>query len=341
MSKIQAPLSPAPAEVLAAAVSQVRELVESVRKDGKKFKLAYDGLKAGIERKDEAAIKLYRPQLDKARNMLDLNLSDVQYAQENIARMRNDKALMAVHAAQVDKLAKAIEQARGRFVERVQLVRALDGGLKKALTTMRQGQREAEVDIGALRLRVRGTARTLTDALPQAEELAALARKAYEKKDRKALTDARMKLIELKAFDGNVMRLRPEVRQLPKRHPDLDREQRAEIQWMLDDLERVEDIPARIDRLVKETLALGQVPMAKSSRVTLGAAEAQKLIKTFGLPDDGARRTKAAKILAEGAVEAWPRGLAKLYGCKESELKARLGEVRKLSFAKSMALIDL
>ena len=65
------------------------------------------------------------------------------------------------------------------------------------------------------------------------------------------------------------------------------------------------------------------------------------MIKTFGLPDDGSRRTKAAKILADDAIESWPRGLAKLYGCKESELKARLGEVRKLSFVRSMSLIDI
>jgi hypothetical protein len=55
--------------------------------------------------------------------------------------------------------------------------------------------------------------------------------------------------------------LRPEVQQWPKQHPDLDREQRPEVQRMLDDLERVEEIPAAIGCLVKETMALGQVPM--------------------------------------------------------------------------------
>jgi hypothetical protein len=100
-------------------------------------------------------------------------------------------------------------------------------------------------------------------------------------------------------------------------------------------------VPAAIGRLVKETMALGQVPVKKQARPTLAAAEAQKLIRTFGLPDDGSRRTKAAKILADDAIEAWPRELARLYGGKESELKARLGEVRKLSFVRSMAPIDL
>ena len=340
MSKNRDSLTVTSAEMLAGATSQVKELLKSLRKDGQKFKLAYDGLKAGIDEANEAGIKLYRPQLDRARNMLDLNLSDVQYAQETIARLRKDPALMARCAGQVEKLAKAVEFARSQFIDRVQLARELDGRVDNAQRKIRQTQREAEVDIGALRLRVRGAVRTLADALPQAEQLAAAARKAFDKKDQKALTEARTKLIELKAFDRNVLQLRPEVQQLPKKHPDLDREQRAEVQWMLDDLARVEDIPAAIGRLVKEVMALGQVP-AKPGRPTLAAAEVQKLIKTFCLPDDGSRRAKASKILADDAITAWPRELAKLYGCKESELKARLGEVRKLPFVKSMELVEI
>lgn len=341
MSKTHDPLSPTSAEMLAAATSQVQELVKSVSKDGQKFKLAYDGLSAGIKAANEAAIKLYRPQLDRARNMLDLNMTDVQYAQETIQRLRKDPSLMASRADQVEKLAKAVDHARKQFIERVHLARELDARVDGVAKAIRRNRSEAEVDIGALRLRVRGAARTLSDALPQANQLAAAARKAFDKKDQKALTEARTKLIELKAFDGNVLRLRPEVQQLPKKHQDLDREQRAEVQWMLEDLQRVEDIPAAIGRLVKETMALGQVPVKKPARPTLAAAETQKLIKTFGLPDDGSRRAKAAKILADDAIEAWPRELAKLYGCKESELKAHLGEVRKLSFVRSMALIDI
>ena len=341
MSKNHESLSAASAEMLTAAASQVHELVASVRKDGQKFKLAYDGLSASIDGASKAGIELYRPKLDRARQMLDLNMTDVQYAQETIARLRADPALMAARAEQVEKLAKAVGQARRQFIGRVQLARELDGRVDKALEGIGQNRRDAEVDIGALRLRVRGTVRTLTDALTHANQFAAAARKAFDKKDQKALTEARTRLIELKAFDANVLRLRPEVQQLPKQHPDLDREQRAEVQWMLDDLERVEEVPAAIGRLVRETMALGQVPAKKPARPTLAATEAQKLIKTFGLPDDGPRRTRAAKILADGAIEAWPRELARLYGCKESALKARLGEVRKLSFVRSMSLIDI
>jgi hypothetical protein len=72
----------------------------------------------------------------------------------------------------------------------VQLARALDGRADKALEGTRQKRRDAEVDIGALRLRVRGSVRTLADALTAADQLAAAARKAFDKKDQRALTEA-------------------------------------------------------------------------------------------------------------------------------------------------------
>ena len=57
MSKIPDSLSVPSAQMLTAAAAQVRELVGSVRKDGQKFKLAYDGLSAGIDAASEAEIK--------------------------------------------------------------------------------------------------------------------------------------------------------------------------------------------------------------------------------------------------------------------------------------------
>lgn len=64
MSKTHDTVSVSPTEMLAAAASQLYELVESAREDDQKFKFAYDGLSAGIDDASEAEIKLYRPQLD-------------------------------------------------------------------------------------------------------------------------------------------------------------------------------------------------------------------------------------------------------------------------------------
>lgn len=332
------------AEMLADAVAHIQQLVKSVRKDGRKFEIACDGLDAALDESRPEAIQRYRALLDQARRMLDLNMTEVQEAQETIARLRADPTLKATRADAIEKLAQAVAQARRTFIQRVQRARDLDARAEGTSAALRQDQRQAEVALGALRLRVRGTLHTLNKAADDAERLAAAARKAYEKKDQKALTAARTALIDLKAFDGNVRRLRPEVDAFSRQHPNLAREQKVEVQGMLDDLVRVEDVPATIDRRVKETLALGQVPVEpKPARTALAAPQAQQLLKAFGLPDDAAQRAKAARILAGEAVDAWPRGLARLYGCSESALKARLGAVRKFSFVKSreVALIDL
>lgn len=344
MPQLPASAAVTPAAMLASTVDLVKALIATVRKDGRKFKLASEGLKAALDDADTAGIQRCRTLLDTARKMLDLNMSEVQQAQEAIARLRADATLQATQASAIDKLAKAVAHARRVFIERVQLARELDARADETTVDIRQDQRDAEVAIGALRLRIRGTVRTLTDAMADAERLAAAARKACEQKNQKALTDARTKLIDLKAFDRNVARLRPEVEKLAKAYPDLGRVQKAEVQWLRDDLERVADVPAAIDRLVKDALALGQVPVQPpSARGALATAQAQKLLKAFGLPDGGAERAKAAKVFADAKVDAWPRGLAKVYGCQEAALKARLAAVRKLPFVKAREaeLIDV
>ena len=124
------------------------------------------------------------------------------------------------------------------------LARQLDGRVDKALHGRSPGP-----------ARRRGRHRRVAPARPGMREgrsptpapgrtARSRARKAFDKKNQKALTDARTRLIELEGVsDGNVMAAGPEVQALRKQHPDLDREPRAEVQWMLDALEGVEDVP--------------------------------------------------------------------------------------------------
>jgi hypothetical protein len=269
--------------------------------------------------------------------MLDLNLTDVQYAQETIARLRGDAALMATRADQVEKLAKAVGHARRQFIERVQLARELDARVDKAS----EGNRRPGATPRSTSARcacasgMRQDAHRRPDPGRTARGCGAqgLRQEGPEGADRGSHEADRSEGVR-RQRDAAAARGAAAVPAAPGSRPRAA----AEVQWMLDDLARVEEVPAAIGRLVKETLALGQVPVKKPARPTLAAAEAQKLIKTFGLPDDGSRRTKAAKILADDAIEAWPRELAKLYGGKESELKARLGEVRKLPFVRSIGV---
>jgi len=123
------------------------------------------------------------------------------------------------------------------------------------------------------------------------------------------------------------------------------------VQWLLDDLDRADDSIKRVDRIVRELIALGQVPKEEKKAAkeepnkppkALGNAEVHKVVKEFGLDtNDIDLRVKAMKILNSCPIDQWPKELAKVYGVKESDLKAKLNNVRKLPFVTAPALIDI
>jgi hypothetical protein len=179
-----------------------------------------------------------------------------------------------------------------------------------------------------------------------APRLEKAARAAWEKKDQKALTEARKGLIDLLPIRNDVTAMRPRVEGYRKAHPDLDRERKAEVQWMLDDLVRADDTMGRLEKVVKDLVALGQVKKDENTApasAKFSADEVSKIIKAIGLDSgDVELRVKAMKAIASCAMEQWPKELARLYHAKESELKAKMGAVRKLPFiAKQAALIDI
>src|SRR6185295_11415898 len=102
------------------------------------------------------------------------------------------------------------------------------------------------------------------------------------------------------------MAMKPRIEKYKKQYPDLDREKKAEVQWLLDDLDRAEDSIKRVDRMVRELIALGQVPKeekkaakeeSKKPPKALGNAEVHKVVKEFGLDtNDIDLRVKAMKI---------------------------------------------
>ena len=139
--------------------------------------------------------------------------------------------------------------------------------------------------------------------------------------------------------------MKPRVEAYRKAHADLDRERKAEVQYMVDDLERASDSMKDLDKTVRELVALGQVPQEekmKAPAARLGQGEVDKIVQAFGLDAKKADlRAKAMKIVNACPFATWPKELAKLYGAKESELKAKLGSLTKLPFVRPLALIDI
>jgi len=139
--------------------------------------------------------------------------------------------------------------------------------------------------------------------------------------------------------------MKPRVEAYRKAHPDLDRERKAEVQYMVDDLERAADSMKDVERMVRELVGLGQVPHEEKKAAAtpkLGQAEADKIVQAFGLDTKkGELRAKALKIVNACPFATWPKELAKLYGAKETELKAKLGSLSRLPFVKPLTLIDI
>ena len=213
---------------------------------------------------------------------------------------------------------------------------------------IRKGDHAAEADLGALQSQMKALVKTIAWVDAEAPKAEKAARAAWDKKDQKALTTARKTLIDLLPIRDDVSAMKPRVEAYRKAHPDLDRERKAEVQYMVDDLERAGDSMKRVDQLVRELVALGQVPQEekkeekKAPSAKFGQAEVDKIVQAFGLDTKkGDLRAKAMKIVNACPFAGWPKELAKLYGAKEADLKAKLGSLARLPFVKPLTLIDI
>lgn len=334
------------AKTLADTVAMVRTIDQMDKKVQARYKKMYEGLQKGIADASEDEIELYRPQLATVGEEIDDTLNSVQGVLGLLSQLRADKALMEAKFDQIEALVKTVAGTRKRLSEQAAAARKLDDEADKALAAAKKGALSAEADLGALQSQVKGLMKTIDYIDTEAPKLEQAARKAWDKKDQKALTDARVKLIDFLKYGTAATAMRPRIEKYKKQYPDLDRERKAEAQWLLDDLQRAEDSVKRVDKLVKELVALGQVPKEEKKEPppskSFSVAEVHKIVAAFGLPtDDIDLRVKAMKILNACPLDEWAKELAKLYKAKESELKSKLPAVRKLPFVKPMTLIDI
>ena len=311
------------------------------------YKKMSEGLKGGIENASEEEISLYRPQLEKVGKQIDTALSTIQGALGLLSVLRKDEALMEAKFDQIEKLVKSVAAKRKKLAEQSAEARKLDADAEKALTAAQKGAQSAEADLSALQAQVASfmeTFKVMDTAIPKLE---AAAKKAYEKKDQKGLTDARTKLIDFLSFKTGLMGMRTRVEKYKKAYPDIGREQRNEVQYLLDDLQRAESTLEEADKKVKELMKLGQVkkeekPEPPAKKEAMPAGEIAKAGKAIGLdPKDNA---KLAKILNEQPRSKWADALGKLavtLKLKETDGKKLVLLLNKVDSIKKAQLIDI
>ena len=338
-------LSPQSAKDLKAAADTVKMALAQDKKIKPLYEKMAAGLKQGIADGDEDEILLYQPQVRKAVEQVNDSLNTVTSAIAQIANLRRDEVVMEAKFSEVETLLKAMAPLRKRLTGYVEEARDLDKQAEKAAKAAKTSSASAEADLSTLKDQVGDLKKYVEQLKAQAAKEEKAAGEAWKAKKQKPLTDARVKLLDIRNVGQGVLPLKLRVEKFRKSYPDLDRERKAEAQWLLDDLGQMDDWFKALDKIVKELVALGQVPVDEKKAPPppkLGNAEVIKILKAFGLDTkDAGKLAKAAKVVNSCKLDDWPKELAKVYGVKESELKAKMNGVRNLPFVKPLWLIDI
>jgi len=305
------------AKTLGDTVKMVKTVEAQDAKIQPRYKKMSEGLKAGIDNASEEEISLYRPQLVKVGQLIDTCLGTIQGALGLLSQLRKDEVLMETKFDQIEKLVKSVAGKRKKLAEQSAAARKLDDDADKALAAAQKGAQSAEADLSALQAAVATLMKTIAYVDTEAPKLEAAAKKAFEKKDQKTLTDSRTRLIDFLQYRTAAISMKPRIDKYRKQYADISREQRNEVQYLLDDLQRAESSVADVDKKVKELMKLGQVKKeakaeAPAKKAPMPAADVAKAGKAIGM--DPKDHPKLARILNEVPRDKWADPLARLAG---------------------------
>ena len=318
------PISSETAKTLGDTIKMVKSIEAQDAKIQPQYKKMSEGLKNGIDNASEEEISLYRPQLEKVGQLIDTCLGTIQGAIGLLSQLRKDEALMEAKFDQIEKLVKSVAAKRKKLAEQ-----------------------SAEADLSALQAAVASFMKTIDYVDVETPKLEAAAKKAYDKKDQKILTDSRTKLIDFLQYKTGPNAMRARIEKYKKHYPDITREQRNEVQYMLDDLLRAEGTMAEVDKKIKELMKLGQVkkeekPEPPAKKAPMPAGEVAKAGKALGIqPKDF---PKLAKILNEEPRFKWADALARLAVTLKLQVtngKELVQLLNKVESIKKAQLIDI
>ena len=283
------------AKTLADTIKMVKLIDQQDKKIQPRFKKMSEGLKTGIDNGSEDEIALYRPQLEKVVEEIDDCLNTIQGAQGLMAQLRKDDVLMETKFDQIEALVKTVSTTRKTLAQQAAAARKLDDAADKGLDEAKGSAESAEADLAALKDQVGDLMKTIYHIETEAPKLEAAAKKAFDSRDQKGLTDARLKLIEFLKYGTAAKTMKPRIEKYVKQYPKLDREQKNQAQYLLDDLFRAESSVDDVNKMIKELIGLGQVKKINASQAA----------KTLGIKD-AADQAELKRIL-----DSDPKDLAK------------------------------
>ena len=340
------PISSETAKTLGDTIKMVKSIEAQDAKIQPQYKKMSEGLRNGIDNASEEEISLYRPQLEKVGKLIDTCLGTIQGAIGLLSQLRKDEALMEAKFEQIEKLVKSVAAKRKKLAEQSAEARKLDADAEKALVAAQKGAQSAEADLSALQAAVASFMKTIAHIDVETPKLEAAAKKAYEKKDQKTLTDSRTELIDFLQYKTGPSAMRSRIEKFKKQYPDITREQRNEVQYMLDDMERADGTMQDVDKKVKELLKLGQVKKEEKpeppKKAPMAAGEVAKAGKALGI--EAKDYPKLAKVLNEQPRFKWADALGRLavtLKLKVTDGKKLVELLNKVDSIKKAQLIDI
>jgi len=314
----------------------------------KAYNQATKDLRGAIDDGSEDEINVVRPKLDSAITLLDQSLDACDIVHKQTAKLLADKAFVATKVDEIKELVKHVALAKNRLSGWASAARKLGEEADKALGTAKKSTKEAEAELGALKNRVKGLQDEINDLKRDIPKLAKDARDANDKGDHKSLERARLTLIDsMKGPKSRAIMYRAPVEQFKKDHPDLERDMKAEVQWLLDTLWDADTTLADGAKTLNELLAL-KPPAKPEKDATLPEVPKAELLKVAPIvgidPKDAKNLVLLAKVLNSMPHSKWADGLSRLatqLKLKNINGKAMVTAIDKLPYFKKQQLIDI
>lgn len=332
-------------------LKNVVEMIKKIELDYKKCEPHYRTVEAdlqeAIDDKSPDELELFLPQMEEALKHVDACVYSINGALALLGNLRKDADLMAVKTDQINTLVKSLVDKKQLLVAHAAKGRAmvLDDA-QQALAAAKTSAETAESDLSELKNRHEQLKKAIDWIAEEARKLDDATVAAQRRGDARRMSAERVKYLELGYQDQEIgaQALLAKVKKaLPKFQ---DGKQRAEAQWILDDL------PGRIDAcralskrggelaLLKVAAAAPPAPAAAPAKLT--ASQVATIARSFPIDaTDSKEMSRLTKVLNDNPHGDWPAKLIKAFGWKKSDVDAGMKRVNQLPFVKPLYLIDV
>lgn len=292
-------------------IKQAKDTAEYIKKSGMDFdKLCKDfaafvpKLAEAVKNKAEPMMRLYLPKVQPLEGRLDNSIGAFDGAETLVADLSGNAEYTEdpKRFEALEKLAADVTKKQGQLTDMLKKVKALVPQAEKCLSEAASSADEMLRDVARIKGMVADHMKAFEAIEADLTKQEDKARKAHAAGKQKELTEARVTLIDYSKRATVLGPLKVKIAKYKAEHPTLDKDSKAELTWMLDDIYKMEEIEAKRDKLVKELMKLGQVEAAEAAPVV----NAAKALKATGLPNGA--KDALVKLLEQPKAQ-WEKGL--------------------------------